>query len=366
MTRLVFRSRERRQSQTIAFGFAHRTRCGSSRTWAAAVLLWVGESEIWGGPASFLPYCFPCSNDPPANRAYEILEPGILGEQGAGALRPFMNCAPVVICLVLACAGSTSFAQKSSAIDSPQHKAWDLLLSAILLKRTSERTNGVQALGLLPDTKQARDLAENGLKDASPDVRKLALRQMRAMQSISKLEDALSDPKIPVVMAAAQSLRELKQDGTAYEVYYEMLMGERKRSDGVIAQQLETLKNPKELAKIGFAEGIGYIPFAGIGWDAYRTMHKKDPNPARAVAAPLLAHDPDPEGGKALVKATDDQDWIVRAAAVKAIAERGDRSLLPHVVDKFTDRNPNVRYSAAAAVIRLTGMEDSKTARNDR
>ena len=274
------------------------------------------------------------------------------------------------MCLVLACAGSTSsFAQKWSAIDSPQHKAWDLLLSAILSKRTSERTNGVRALGLLPDTKQARDLAENGLKDASPDVRKaaaVALGQMRAMQSISKLEDALSDPKIPVVMAAAQSLRELKQDGTAYEVYYEMLMGERKSSDGVIAQQLETLKNPKELAKIGFAEGIGYIPFAGIGWDAYRTMHKKDPNPARAVAATLLAHDPDPESGKALVKATDDKDWIVRAAAVKAIAERGDASLLPHVVDKFTDRNPNVRYSAAAAVIRLSGLEDSKTARNDR
>ena len=265
------------------------------------------------------------------------------------------------------CAGSV--AQESTDIESPNHKAWDLLLTAILSKSTTERMNGVRALGLLRDTKQARDLAESGLKDPSTDVRKAAataLGQMRATQSIPKLEDALYDKKIAVVMAAAQSLRELKQDKVAYEVYYELLMGERKGSDGVIAQQLDTLKNPKELAKIGFSEGIGYIPFAGIGWDAYRTMHKKDPNPARAVAATLLAHDPDPASGKALVKATNDKDWIVRAAAIEAIAQRGDASLMPHILDKFTDRNPKVRYSAAAAVIRLSAEEPRKTARDVR
>jgi len=283
----------------------------------------------------------------------------------------FMNCVRVLMCFVLAWAGSAAaFAQEQSDdIETPQHKAWDLLVTAILSKRTTERTNGVRALGLLQDTKQARDLAENGLKDRSPDVRKAAataLGKMHATQSIPKLEGALADPKIPVVMAAAQSLRELKEEKPAYEVYYELLMGERKSGDGIIAQQMQTLKNPKELAKIGFSEGIGFVPFAGIGWDAYRTMNKKDPNPVRAVAATMLAHDPDPASGKALVKATNDKDWIVRAAAVEAIAQRGDASLLPHVIVKCTDRNPKVRYSAAAAVIRLSGGERSKTARNDR
>lgn len=264
---------------------------------------------------------------------------------------------------------SGSFAQESDDIESPTHKAWDLLLTAILSKRTTERMNGVRALGLLRDTKQARDLAENGLKDPDPSVRKAAataLGQMHATQSIPKLEDALYDKKIAVVMAAAQSLRELKEDRVAYEVYYELLMGERKSGDGVIARQLETLKNPKELAKIGVTEGIGYIPFAGIGWDAYRTMNKKDPNPARAVAATLLAHDPDPASGKALVKATNDKDWIVRAAAVEAIAQRGDASLMPRVMGKFTDKNPKVRYSAAAAVIRLSGNEPRKMLKDER
>ncbi len=281
-----------------------------------------------------------------------------------------MDWLRIIVCLALSCICSLSaVAQEFTDIETPKHKAWDLLLTAILSKRISERTNGVRALGLLSDTKQARDLAENGLIDPSPDVRKsaaIALGQMHATQSVPKLEHALSDKKIAVVMAAAQSLRELNQDKVAYEVYYDLLMGERKSGDGIVAKQLETLKNPKELAKIGVSEGIGYIPFAGIGWEAYRTMSKKDPNPVRAVAATLLAHDPDPESSKALVKATNDKDWIVRAAAVEAIAKRGDPSLLPHVIDKFSDKNPKVRYSAAAAVIRLSGAETSKTAKNER
>lgn len=270
-------------------------------------------------------------------------------------------------CLVLMCAGAiTLFAQDD--IESPKHRAWDMLQTAAFSKRTVERTNGIRALGVLRNDTRARELAEAALTDTQPEVRAAgatALGQMHAKESIPKLEKALSDKKIPVVMAAAQSLRELKQERAAYEVYYELLVGERKSSDGLIAQQLQTLKDPKELAKIGFSQGIGYIPFAGIGWDAYRTIHKKDPNPVRAVAATLLAHDPDPASLKALVKATNDKDWIVRAAAIEAIAERGDASLLPKVEAKFTDRHPKVRYSAAAAVIRLSALEDNKTAKND-
>jgi HEAT repeat protein len=160
-------------------------------------------------------------------------------------------------------------------------------------------------------------------------------------------------------------LRELKDEKSAYAVYYDLLVGERKAGDGLIAKQLETLKNPKVLAQIGFSEGIGFVPFAGIGWDAWRTMHKKDPNPVRAVAAALLAHDPDPATGGALVKATNDKDWMVRAAAVEAIAQRGDATLLPNIVAKFSDKNAKVRYTAAATVIRLSAIEPSKSAKNN-
>lgn len=276
----------------------------------------------------------------------------------------------VVSCLLLACATAvSSFAQPSPDIESPTHKAWDLLMNAAFSKKIIDRTNGIRALGLLYDNERARPLAENALKDPNSSVRAAAatsLGQMHAKESIPKLQKALADTKIPVVLAAAHSLRELNDEKTAYAVYFDLLTGERKSKEGLITKQLDTLKDPKELAKIGLSEGIGYIPFAGIGWDAYRTMNKKDPNPARAVAATFLAHDPDPATAKALVKATDDKDWIVRAAAVEAIAQRGDASLLPKVELKFADKNPKVRYSAAAAVIRLSPSAASKTVLNRR
>src|SRR5581483_1556605 len=212
----------------------------------------------------------------------------------------------------------------------------------------------------------ARETAEDSLKDNSFEVRvaaATALGQMHATESIPKLQVALLDKKVPVVMAAANALRELKDNDSAYQVYYDLLTGERKVGDGLISEQLQTLKNPRELAKIGFSEGIGYVPFAGIGWDAWRTMHKKDPNPVRAVAASYLAHDPDPATSRALVKATDDKNWIVRAAAVEAIAQRGDPSLLPKVELKLSDRHAKVRYTAAAAVIRLSGADVGKKLR---
>ena len=281
-----------------------------------------------------------------------------------------MRTSNLAICVVMACVlGASSLLQAAEDIESPRHKAWDMLLTAAFSQRTSERTDGVRALGLLRNNSQARQLAEYALSDSNSDVRRAAamvLGQMDARESIPKLENALSDKKIPVVMAAAQSLRELKADKSAYAVYYDLLTGERKANDGLIARQLETLKDPKVLAEIGFSEGIGFVPFAGIGWDAWRTVHKKDPNPVRAVAATLLAHDPDPSTGNALVKATNDKDWIVRAAAIEAIAERGDPSLLPHVVEKFSDKNAKVRFSAAAAVIHLSALQPSKTARNSR
>ena len=254
-------------------------------------------------------------------------------------------------------------AQTSTDVESPQHKAWDILQNAATSKMTQERADGVRAMGLLRDNVRARETAEDSLRDPKPEVRAAAataLGQMHSTESVPKLEAALRDQKIPVVMAAANALRELKDNASAYEVYYGLLVGQRKTGDGLVDRQIQTLKDPKQLAMIGVSEGVGFIPFAGIGWDAWRTMSKKDPNPVRAVAASYLAHDPDPATGKALVNATNDKDWIVRAAAIEAIAQRGDPSLLPKVELKLYDHHPKVRYTAAAGVIRLTAIEHAR------
>lgn len=224
---------------------------------------------------------------------------------------------------------------------------------------TAQRSIGIRALGLLRKNVRARQLAEGALGDEKFEVRAAAataLGQMHATESIPKLQKLLNDDRIAVVMAAAHSLRDLKDDASAYSIYYDVLTGERK-GDGLVAQQMDTLHNPKELARIGLEQGIGYVPFAGIGWDAWRYTHKKDPQPVRAVAATLLAHDPDPATGNALVQAAlNDKDWIVRAAAIEAIAQRGDPSLEGKIELSLFDTNIHVRYTAAAAVICLTAL----------
>jgi HEAT repeat protein len=243
-----------------------------------------------------------------------------------------------------------------------EEKAWAMFEAAAKSNSTSERAIGIRALGVLQGNDRARKLAEGLLDDPKPEVRiaaATALGQMHATESIPKLQKLLSDDKMGVVMAAAHALRDLKDNASAYAVYYDVLTGGRK-ADGLVAQQLNTLQNPKELARIGFEEGIGYVPFAGIGWDAWRYMHKKDPHPVRAVAASFLAHDPDPASAAALVQATKDKDWIVRAAAIEAIAQRGDPSLEGKVEFFLFDPNLHVRYTAAAGVIRLSEIDSRK------
>jgi len=66
--------------------------------------------------------------------------------------------------------------------------------------------------------------------------------------------------------------------------------------------------------------------------------------------------------GRALSKATSDTDWVVRAAAIQAIAKRGDPTLLPDVSQAMSDKKDIVRFSAAAAVLHLTCIAEEKKA----
>ncbi|HEY1659678.1 MAG TPA: HEAT repeat domain-containing protein [Candidatus Sulfotelmatobacter sp.] len=238
-----------------------------------------------------------------------------------------------------------------------EQKAWEMFDTGAKSKHLSERTAAIRALGLMKDNARARELAETALTDKCPAVRTAAataLGQMHAMESIAKLQKLLGDKRMGVVLAAANALRELKDERAADAIYLDVLTGERK-GDGLIRQQLDTLRDPSELARIGFETGIGYVPFAGIGWDAWRYTHKKNPHPARAIAATMLTHDPHPATARALVRvALSDKDWIVRAAAVEAIAERGDPTLADKILLSIYDGNIHVRYTAAAALIRLT------------
>jgi HEAT repeat protein len=76
-----------------------------------------------------------------------------------------------------------------------------------------------------------------------------------------------------------------------------------------------------------------------------------------AAAALKLVKDPDPKSGQAIASAaTDNKSWVARSAALNALALRGEVSLLPAAESGLQDDKEEVRYSAAAAVIRLTDL----------
>jgi HEAT repeat protein len=246
---------------------------------------------------------------------------------------------------------------------TPQQDAWDLLRTGVKSRNTTERASSVNVLGLLPNNRRATKFAEGALTDTKEKVRvaaATALGEMKSRGSIPKLKDALNDKETSVVLAAAHSLQVLG-DPAAYEVYYAILTGERKSGKGLLADQVKMLKDPKQMAQFGFEQGIGFIPYAGMGWEVYKTLAKDDSSPVRAAAAKKLASDPDPGSGEALAEAVHDKSWLVRAAALDAIARRGDPALLDKIVPALTDEKDTVRYTAAAAIIRLAGAQKKDT-----
>lgn len=70
----------------------------------------------------------------------------------------------------------------------------------------------VRVLGLLPDSHRAIQLAQDALRDTNPEVRAAAatpLGKMRALSSVPRLKELLSDEQFSVAMAAANALHEL-------------------------------------------------------------------------------------------------------------------------------------------------------------
>jgi HEAT repeat protein len=235
-------------------------------------------------------------------------------------------------------------------------RAWSILESGLADKSADTREKAVHALGLIANNSKAQQLAENALSDAKPEVKASAakaLGHMGAKSAVPKLIEAVKTNDTGVVLSAANALYVLG-DPRAYEVYYAVLIGTRKSGETLIDSQMKMLKDPKAMAQMGFEQGIGFIPFAGVGLSVLKATTKDDTSPIRAAAAQKLVRDPDPKTSEALMQTASDKKWLVRAAVVDAIANRGDPALLKAVWPLLDDSNETVRFNAAATILRLT------------
>ena len=240
--------------------------------------------------------------------------------------------------------------------------AWKLLSAAANHRESPGRVKAVRALGVLREDPDGEALALAAIEDTTPEVRAAAaeaLGEMRSTAAIPKLLAALDDRDVTVAWAASGALLSMK-DGQAYDIPYEILTGRRKGSASLSVQAHETLRDPERMADLVVTHGINFAPYGGYALAIFKALQGRSDVRARAAAALALAHDPDPQAGWALVEAVLgrkgvlEREAVVRVAALRAIAERGDQSLLPEIAPALTDEDETVRLMAAAAVLRLT------------
>jgi HEAT repeat protein len=171
-----------------------------------------------------------------------------------------------LVSLLLVC--TTCFAADAPTPIRPRDQAWQVLREGLTDTKVSKRKEAVQALSLISANRAAQRLAIHALNDDHPSVRTAAaatLGQLHATAAIPDLKEALSDKEISVVLAATYSLFLLK-DKSAYSIYYAILMRDRKSSEGMVQAQLDRLKDPKQMAELGVQQGLGFVPFGGMGF----------------------------------------------------------------------------------------------------
>src|ERR1700683_3945105 len=251
--------------------------------------------------------------------------------------------------------------QSAGQVDA-QKQAWNILVKGAHGPNMDKRANAIQALGLASGDLEAVRLAEDALGDKEALVRGAAAKALGALgspESIPKLQKLLADEDISVALAVGHALVQLKSN-SGYDVYYSLVVGVRKGRTSPITEEINQMKTPSRAVRFAFDQGIVFLPYGGYGMEALHAWKKRSTAPTRAAAARELAGDPDPRSGQALANAVSDKAWSVRAAAIEAIAKRGDTTLLVGIVPAMSDRKDVVRYSAAAGVLRLGRIAQEK------
>jgi HEAT repeat protein len=243
--------------------------------------------------------------------------------------------------------------------ETPRDHAWKALKDGVQDKSADKRAQAVSALGLISGNSESIRIAENALQDSNSHVRDAAidaLGEMGAKSSLPKLKALLKTADAHGVVTIAAVLKKFN-DPEGYEIYYEILTGKRKGSGGI----LQGIKDKKSLEKMGVEEALGFVPYASIGIGAYNYIKTNNSSAIDATAAAALALDPDPAAKKALVDATFDNKDVVKLAALRALAKRGDPGVVTDIAHQMYSDKSLVSYTAAAAVVHLTEVRKRGT-----
>jgi HEAT repeat protein len=238
-------------------------------------------------------------------------------------------------------------------------KAWKCLTDGLAEKNYDRRAQTVAALGTIGLRSDAVSRIEGSLNDKDAPVRLAAvdvLGAMKSRSSIPKLQAALDDKSGVVRFAAAQALL-IMGNRSGQDLFVEVLEGDHKVSASLVSGSLHTvheeLHDPTALAELGAVQAAGaFLGPAGFGVTAAIEMSKDTAAPARAISARLLADDTSDDARQVLRDALRDKSWIVRAAAAEALGVHGSSNDIGTLAPLLDDEHKEVRYRAAAAIIR--------------
>ena len=277
-------------------------------------------------------------------------------------MRNLLACLLTASCIALnqpVSAGANA-AELANAANTTE-RAHLILEAALKARNPDTRKVAVQALGLIGPREPYLSELRTMLLDDDVQVRVAvvgSVLDLKDKDTVSTLREAMGDRVPEVSFAAARALTSLG-DTKGRDVLIAVLAGEHDASTGYFTAQgrgaLRMFYTPKAMLPYLLGRGIGLAHVAGLGLGvASLEGLLSDPNiSGRAAAALLLSTDPDPRVLIALRSALTDADDSVRAAAVHAIALRGDRTLEADLLPFLDDGAASVRTRAAAACLRL-------------
>ena len=108
-----------------------------------------------------------------------------------------------------ATSSETSAPKRPETLPTLEQQAWSILEAGAKSEKIGDRAAAIHVLGLLPNDRRARKMAEAALGDNAPQVRSAsaaALGEMHSRNSIPKLKSATDDRDPSVALAAAHAL----------------------------------------------------------------------------------------------------------------------------------------------------------------
>jgi HEAT repeat protein len=255
-----------------------------------------------------------------------------------------------------------------AAAATTNERSNDLLRQALENKNPDTRKQAVVALSLAATRDPIFARLEGMLQDKDVEVRLAAvasLAEVKTPSALAALRKALGDDIPEVSFAAAKALWVLR-DPAGEQALLAVLSRQSKTSSNYFTKQkrdaLRMIHTPRVLFMFAARTGVGFAPVPGLG-QGISSMQALLTDPGvsgRATAALLLGKDKSQVTLDALKDALLDMDWSVRAAAVHSLALRDDPTLKKDLEPLLDDNKEPVRLRAAAAVLRLSAIEEDQ------